>query len=55
MPEPIRVLNAIGGTWREAASTRRLDDVGPTDGAVIACIGDVSALLICNDNSSGRL
>ncbi|MGB2506234.1 MAG: aldehyde dehydrogenase family protein, partial [Candidatus Poseidoniaceae archaeon] len=43
MPEPIRVLNAIGGTWREAASTRRLDDVGPTDGAVIATIPRSSA------------
>ena len=34
----IHVLNAIGGTWQEAKSGQRLDDVGPSDGAIIATI-----------------
>ena len=38
MSETIHVLNAIGGAWREAQDGRRLDDVGPSDGAVIATI-----------------
>ena len=36
MSETIHVLNAIGGAWHEAQDGRRLDDVGPSDGAVIA-------------------
>ena len=38
MSETIHVLNAIGGAWHEAQDGRRLDDVGPSDGAVIATI-----------------
>ena len=38
MSKTIHVLNAIGGVWREAKDGRRLDDVGPSDGAVIATI-----------------
>ena len=38
MPEPIHVLNAIGGTWHEAHGGQRLDDVGPMDGTVVATL-----------------
>ncbi len=38
MPEPIHVLNAIGGTWAESHSGLRMDDVGPKDGTVVATL-----------------
>ncbi len=38
MPTPIHVLNAIGGTWQEAQSGQRMDDVGPMDGTVAATL-----------------
>ena len=38
MPTPIHVLNAIGGTWQEAQSGQRMDDVGPMDGRVAATL-----------------
>ena len=44
LSETIHVLNAIGDAWREAQDGRRLNDVGPSDGAVIATIPRSSSL-----------
>tara|TARA_B100001113_G_scaffold351279_1_gene350031 strand:+ start:4944 stop:6359 length:1416 start_codon:yes stop_codon:yes gene_type:complete len=38
VPSPIHVLNAIGGTWQEADSGQRMDNVGPKDGTVVATL-----------------
>ena len=38
VPAPIHVLNAIGGTWQEADSGQRMDNVGPKDGTVVATL-----------------